>query len=156
MTAPRTISSAALPIAAALIATLCLAGCRAQPAQPQVTIRAHTWRVDLALTPQQCFQGLSGVTNLPAGRGMLFIFPDSALRAFCMRGCYIPLDIAFLDDRLRVVHTATMAVEPDRAGRVVYASQLPAKYALEVPAGALSAAGVAPGDHAAFTGPIPR
>jgi uncharacterized membrane protein (UPF0127 family) len=72
-----------------------------------------------------------------------------------MRGCYIPLDIAFIDADGYVVKTATMAVEDDLAGRIVYSSDRPAQFALEVPAGTLAAANVKPGSKVIFSPDIP-
>lgn len=138
----------------AVLVAVALAGCgKAPDGGPAVRINGRTWHVEIAATPQARYTGLSGRTALAADRGMLFVFDDVRIQQFCMRGCEIPLDIAFIaaaDGRLRIVHTATMAVEPDRAGRIVYGSRQPVRYALEVPAGALAAAGVKAGDEAVF------
>ncbi len=122
------------------------AGCPKAPTGPRATINGRTWSVQIAMTRGARWTGLSGRTHLEADRGMLFIYPASQPLAYCMRGCVIPIDIAFIDSRLRVVSTHTMAVEPDLAGRVLYTSGAPAQYALEVPAGTLAEAGVKPGD----------
>lgn len=119
---------------------------------PQVTIGEATWTVEIADSPRERTRGLGGRKQLASDRGMLFIFPDEQERTFVMRDCYIPLDIAFLDADHRVVRMHTMAVEPDRAGRVRYRSGRPAQYALEVPAGELTRAGVEVGDRARFAG----
>jgi len=138
----------------------CPDGCRResqmQTQSPKVTIRDKTWSVELATTPQQVEHGLAGRKELAADAGMLFIFPRPAVRDFWMQGCFIPLDLAFLDEHRRVVGIYTMAVEPDQVGRAIYRSPAPAKYALEVNAGALAAAGVKVGDVVAFGGDIPR
>ena len=126
------------------------AGCRKAPTGPTVTINGRTWSVEIAMTHRARWQGLSGRTHLEAERGMLFIYPTSQPLTYCMRGCVIPIDIAFIDSALSVVSTHTMAVEPDLAGRIVYASEAPAQYALELPAGALAEAGVKPGHRVIF------
>lgn len=150
------VSVAACLVAAVVAALLALAGCRKAPQRPAVMINGKRWFVELAMTPQQRFVGMAGRSEVAADAGMLFIYRDPAVLDFCMRGCLIPLDIAFLDGNRRVVQTATMAVEPDRVGRTAYSSQVPARYALEVAAGALAAAGVKVGDEAVFIGDIPR
>ena len=147
--------SAATCFLLAVAAAASAGGCQ-QASQPQVTIHHTTWSVELATTSQQRMHGLAGREELAADAGMLFIFPDSAVRYFWMQGCFIPLDVAFLDAHRRVVGFGTMAAEPNQVGRVVYTSQAPAKYALEVNAGALEAAGVKIGDQADFSGDIPR
>jgi uncharacterized membrane protein (UPF0127 family) len=133
------------------------AGCsrEKQPAPASVTIRGMTWQVELAINPRQRYRGLSGRTEMPHGRGMLFLFPDSAVRDFCMRQCLIDLDIAFIGPDRRVIKTQTMRVEPDGLGRVPYSSDAPAQFVLEVQAGALQAAGVQAGDRVEFSSGVP-
>lgn len=132
---------------------LCLVGgCGGkQPAQPTVTINGRTWRVEVAASEADRFRGLGGRSELAADAGMLFVFPRADVQQFCMRDCEFPLDIAFVDSALRVVHVTTMEVEADRVGRAVYSSQAPARFALEVNAGALKAAGVKAGDQVTFS-----
>ncbi len=125
------------------------------PREGEVTLRGKTWTVELAVTEQQRRQGLAGRDHLPADRGMLFVFENSAVRDFWMQDCLIPLDIAFLDRDGTVVKTYTMAVEPDGIGRTRYSSVIPTKYALEVVAGQLAKAGVREGDTARISADIP-
>ena len=115
-------------------------------AQPSVTINKQTWYVELATTPAARYQGLSWRTQLPAGAGMLFVYPKADNLDYCMRGCLIPLDIAFISPELRIVAIHTMTVEEDLAGRRVYSSVAPAQFVLEVPAGSLAHAGAKVGD----------
>jgi len=131
-------------------------GCDGRKQSPaQVTIGEMTWSVELATTEQQRYRGLSGRRELAEDEGMLFVYPREQTLDFCMRGCVIPLDIAFIDGQLRVVSVQTMAVEPDLAGRVSYRSGAAAQYALEVTAGALERAGVEVGDKVLLSGNIP-
>jgi len=131
-------------------------GCR-KPAQgpPQVTISGKSWYVDLAMTGQHRLRGLAGRDNLNENAGMLFIYPTPRVLVFCMRGCVIPLDIAFISRDMRVVKISTMQVEPGLTGDVGYSSQVPVMYTLEVPAGALRRAGVRVGDKVIFSDNIP-
>lgn len=126
------------------------------PAVPRVTINGTTWLVELAITPEQRRRGLSFRMELPEGTGMLFVFDEPEILSFWMRDCYIPLDIAFVGPDRRVVQTYTMSVEPDRAGRARYESNLPAQWALEVPAGSLARAGVKVGQLVTFAGEMPQ
>ncbi len=119
--------------------------------EPYVTINRRRWDVELAVTFDERYLGMSGRRNVPSGTGMLFIFQDSAPRVFCMRDCYVPLDIAFINEDRLVVAIHTMAVEPDRRGRVPYRSGSSAMYALEVAAGALGQANVNVGDKVALS-----
>jgi len=140
---------------ALLLALLAAAGCDRNK-ETYVTINGHRWDVELATTPERRFLGMSGRDDVPAGTGMLFIFRDSQPREFVMRGCLVPLDIAFIDEGLRIVAVHTMAVEPDLAGRKKYRSGKPAMYALEVAAGALGQAGINVGDMVTFSPAITR
>ena len=126
------------------------------PQLPRVEINGHVWRVETATTRATRYQGLAGRGPLDADRGMLFIYPQPDVLGFCMRGCYIPLDIAFIDGDLRVVRIHTMAVEPGREGTVTYSSDQPAMYALEVGAGELARAKVRVGQKVTFLGPMPN
>jgi len=130
-------------------------GCQDRQEAPAVTLGSRRWLVDLATTRQQRYTGLSGRQHLGENVGMLFIYPEPKVLEFCMRGCYIPLDIAFLDADRRVVAMHTMSVEPDLIGQVAYSSDVPAQYALEVGAGQLARAGVRLGDQADFSPAVP-
>lgn len=144
-----------LAAAALLLLSLWSPGCQRGDDFPAVTLRGQRWLVDLATTVDQRYKGLSGRRQLSEGVGMLFIYPKPKVLEFCMRDCYLPLDIAFLDANRRVVKMHTMQVEYDRAGTVVYRSEVPAQYALEAPAGSLTRAGVQVGDQAEFSSSIP-
>ena len=144
-------------LVSAALAALPACGCgeKDEPAPAQGQINGRRWFVDVAATHAERYRGLGGRERLMEGTGMLFIYPSAKVREFCMRGCVVPLDIAFLDADRRVVQIRTMVVEPDLAGRKTYSSLRPAQYALEVPAGELGAAGVNVGDVAEFLGDIP-
>ena len=144
----------------ALVAAMMLtAGCDKPPSQPQpaaaVTICGQSWQVELATTAEQRYQGLSNRKDLLAGRGMLFTYPRPQILDFCMRQCLIPLDIAFIGPDMRVVKIHMMEVEPYGFDSRLYSSEVPAQYALEVPKGALAAAGVKVGDKVDFSSNMP-
>ncbi len=137
-------------------ATMAGLGCRdRRPVPPGVTINGKTWFVDLATTPDRQFVGLSGRDHLADNEGMLFIFPRAEVLDFCMRGCVISLDVAFIGEDMRVVKTHTMPEESDHIGKVLYSSDVPARWALEVPAGSLARAGVKVGDPVTFSRDVP-
>lgn len=135
-----------------------LPGCgRSDPAPaPAVTIHGKTWQVELATTPQQRYRGLSQRSEMPDGKGMLFIYPAPGVLEYCMRLCLIDLDIAFIGPDRRVVQTYTMKVEPDGVGAVAYSSRAPAQWVLEIEAGALERAGVVVGDVVNFSAGVPE
>jgi uncharacterized membrane protein (UPF0127 family) len=90
-------------------------------------------RVLVADTPDKQEYGLMCRTSLPADEGMLFVFADVTRVPFWMKNTLIPLSIAFIDDRWRIVQIRDMAVEPDpEHPTTLYTPPRPYRYALEV------------------------
>lgn len=152
----------------ALPACVKLAGCSepmpaVAPATTKVTIDGRTFTLELALDDATRTKGLGQRTELAPDGGMLFSFPRSDERYFVMRDCFIDIDIIFLDGAGNVTATHHMPAEPPRGegeGEVgdylnrAYASRLKrygsryaAKYAIEIPGGALETLDVNPGDR---------
>jgi uncharacterized protein len=109
-----------------------------------VIFGTDTVRAEVARTPEQREQGLMYRESLEHGRGMLFVFPDSQIRSFWMRNTFIPLDIAYMDESLRIVDIQAMEPEDEST----YPSARPAMFALEVPGGWFDEAGVGVGAEA--------
>lgn len=109
-------------------------------------------RAEVVDTPPLRQRGLMFRQQLPADRGMLFLFPDERPRAFWMRNTLIPLDMVFIRaDRqiLGVVHQATPKTDAPR--RVPGASQ----FVLELAGGVAKARGIHAGQQVRFMAPIP-
>lgn len=98
-------------------------------------------RVTLADSPKSRRVGLLQHESLPAGQGM-WIFPTKAIHTFGMK---FPIDVAFLDRRLRVKRVYH-ALPPLRMTRWVWG----ARSVLELTAGALEQTGTAVGDELEF------
>jgi uncharacterized membrane protein (UPF0127 family) len=91
-------------------------------------------------------QGLSRRTDVPAGAGMVFIFPRDTTIPFWMKDTLVPLQIAFVAADGRVVGTFEMP--PCRADPCpTFAPRQPYRYAVELRSGAFTAAGVGEGDR---------
>jgi uncharacterized membrane protein (UPF0127 family) len=119
-------------------------------------LEGRTWTVEVAMTAAQRYAGLGGRTVLPEGTGMLFVYPDARPREYSMRGCNVPLDMAFLDSRRHVVHVQTMPLRTDGGPLPVCRPPAPAQYVLEVAAGELARANVTVGSLAEFSDSIPN
>jgi uncharacterized membrane protein (UPF0127 family) len=148
----------ALVLAAAAAGMSPLSGCEGKatpakknepPKSTSVTVGGKTYALETALTPSKQFQGLSGRTDIPADGGMVFVFPRAEERYFVMRDCPVPIDIVFLDAKMRVtawheMKPETPRTEAEKSGPaaqayeqrlVKYHSKFPAQYVLEFKGG---------------------
>jgi len=98
-----------------------------------------TFDVEIAQTPRQWSFGLMHVPSMPAGQGMLFIFPDMAPRSFWMKNTLIPLDMLFFDDAGALV-SAVRNVPPRSLGS--RRSKGNARFVLELNGGTMDARGI--------------
>jgi hypothetical protein len=142
-----------LPVAATIVAIACLAGAAAAEAafeRSRATIttkdgRRIALRVEIARTLSERARGLSGRRSLARDAGMLFLYPRAERRSFWMRDTHIPLAIAFLDARGRILRMLRM--EPCEADPCpLYNPGLAFRSALEVNAGAFARWRVRRGD----------
>lgn len=106
--------------------------------RPEVRVR-----VEFALTEETRQQGLMFRRELAPDAGMLFVFPPPARhQSFWMRNTYVPLDMIFIDDALRVVGVVERAEPLTDTPRAVRGDS---RYVLEVNAGFARARGLGPG-----------
>lgn len=104
------------------------------PGTAWIVLEGDTIRAEVARTPEERSAGLMFRNDVPAGTGMLFVFPDTQPRSFWMQNTLVPLDIAFLDAELRIVDIQQMEAESED----LTDSRAPAMFALEVPLGWLA------------------
>ncbi len=104
----------------------------------EVVVEGVVFEVELAITPQERAQGLSGRSDLCDHCGMLFIFDKPGHHSFWMKDTLIPLDIIWLDEDWRVVDYLSFA-QPQATRSItelpVYQPKKPAQFVLEVPGG---------------------
>lgn len=90
--------------------------------------------IEVADEPEERARGLMNRTELPQDTGMLFVFPESAMRSFWMKNTLIPLEIFYFDGNGEFVSWTTM--QPcEKEPCPTYDSASLAKYALEVSPG---------------------
>ncbi len=114
---------------------------------PSVELGGKSFAVEIADTREKQALGLMFRDEMPADKGMLFIFPNEAPRSFWMKNTRIPLDIMYFDKDLNMV-SISADTQPCRVSRCPsYPSIAPAMYVLELNAGTASELGVGPGDR---------
>ena len=99
-------------------------------------------KAEIARTQDERRQGLMHRKKLPDGEGMLFVFERDEVQSFWMKNTLIPLSIAFIVYDGRIIEIKDM--QPGNLNSV-YSSRS-VRYALEVPQGWFSRAGVQSGD----------
>ncbi len=119
------------------------------PATLEVSIGEERFTMELALTAEARFQGLSDRTSVAADGGMLFAFPDARVMSFVMRRCVVPIDVVFVGPNARVLSVHAMRVEPDPDAAdhllMQYPSVYPAQFALEFAGGTAERLKIMPG-----------
>jgi uncharacterized membrane protein (UPF0127 family) len=118
---------------------------------PYVIIAGVRLSVEVADTPAERGRGLSGREMLPENSGMLFVFDTPGRYGFWMYGMKFPLDIIWIDERLRVVYFVENA-QPCVNICETYEPPADALYVLEVNAGFVKKYGMKVGDVVELSG----
>jgi uncharacterized membrane protein (UPF0127 family) len=105
-----------------------------------------TLRVKIAETPEAMAQGLMFVKSMPHDAGMLFIFGRTQKLNFWGENTYLPLDIAFADDKGKVVKIDRI----NPLSRQTVSSVEPCRYAVEANVGYFEANRIQVGDIMIF------
>ena len=160
-----------LAVTAACAATgACLAGSRgvagsvapagtpAAPARPaargrdarRAEVRFPNGRLivaEIADTPERWERGYMYRREVAEGEGMVFVFPEPALRPFWMKNTLVPLDIIWLDEDRSILHIEA-STPPCKADPCPsYGPLRKASIVLEVRAGTAAAGGLKAGDR---------
>ncbi|GAB2187134.1 DUF192 domain-containing protein [Roseibium sp. LAB1] len=103
----------------------------------------HKFKAEVAATDQQRSMGLMFRNEMPAERGMLFLFEREGDRYFWMKNTPLPLDIIFIDANGAIVSIAdnTTPFSED-----VIPSLGPAQFVFEINAGLAEKLDISAGD----------
>ena len=112
----------------------------------------HHFQLDLAETPERRAKGLMYRKFLPADGGMLFIWPNTALRLFWMKNTPLSLDILFFDEAGKLVY---LHPEAKPFSQDTISSIRPAKYVVEIPAKTAKRLRFDAKSTLSFDGPLP-
>lgn len=129
-------------LAYALLLMLWFIPARAQMPEIMLTIGEHRLLSEVASTDNHRMQGLMHRRMLPENRGMLFVFPAAALHGMWMMNTFIPLSVAFIDDRGVIINIEDMQPHTQTS----HSALRPARYALEANQGWFRKRGIKPGD----------
>ena len=99
-------------------------------------------KAEIARTKEEQQKGLMFREELPDGEGMLFIYENDQVLSFWMKNTYIPLSIAYITYNGVITDIKDMFPHDERS----VVSSRSVRYALEVPQGWFSRAGVKTGD----------
>ena len=128
------------------------------PDAPLVFIEDAVYVVDLAVSPEERVQGLSGRPSLDTDRGMLFVYAEDGSRTFWMPDMYFPLDMVWIRSDCTVAGVTADVPNPpqdlprDQLPR--YPSSEPVRFILEINAGQAATHNIAPGSRVEFAGQI--
>lgn len=142
-----------LPLGLTFILGACVAAtCPATLPSRQLVIDHQPLTVEIADDEAERACGLSHRDSLAADHGMLFVFHGPVNQAFWMKDTRLPLSIAFLDARGRILDLQDMV--PDD-GQRLYAPGGAYHYALETNQGWFEAHGIRVGDRVLLDAAMP-
>ena len=104
--------------------------------------KTHTFRVEIARSPQEQAQGLMFRTEMGPDEGMLFPYDPPRVLSFWMKNTVLPLDLVFIGPDYRVINVAADAVPYSEESIL---SDAPAIATLELNAGRAKELGIVAG-----------
>lgn len=113
--------------------------------QGTVALGGEEFRVDIADTEEKRNQGLGGREGIGKNEGMLFVFGESLIPTFWMKGMKFPIDIIWI--RGNTVIGFAENAQPESSGEGLKLYQAPGfvSYVLEVSAGTVERLTISPG-----------
>jgi uncharacterized membrane protein (UPF0127 family) len=112
---------------------------------PVIELTASFYRIEaeVAADNPSRMQGLMHRKSMAPNRGMLFVFPQSGSHCMWMRNTFLPLSVAFLDDRGAILNIEDMQPQTEDN----HCAGSPARFALEMNRGWFAEKGIKPGQR---------
>jgi uncharacterized membrane protein (UPF0127 family) len=128
----KRISSAGSSLVWVVLAFAALQTC-AEAAEKPITlaIGGHVVKAEVVATPEGLERGLMFREKLAKNDGMLFVFDQVGYHGMWMRNTLIPLSVAFIDEKGKILNIAEMLPHSE----ITHRAAGPARYALEMNAG---------------------
>ena len=101
----------------------------------------HRIEAEVAATSESRQTGMMQRTIMAPQRGMLFVFPEVSAHCMWMRNTLLPLSVAFLDEKGRIINIEDMQPKTDDN----HCASKPARYALEMNLGWFKSRGLSAG-----------
>lgn len=114
-----------------------------QPQLPLLELSAgmHRIEAEVAATPASRQTGMMLRTTMAPQRGMLFVFTEVEKHCMWMRNTLVPLSVAFLDEKGRIINVEDMQPRTEDN----HCALKPARYALEMNLGWFRSRGLGAG-----------
>jgi uncharacterized protein len=116
----------------------------AAPASVKLVAGGEVIDAQIARSDEELGLGLSGATALGENEGLLFVLPKGGKSKFHMKAVTLPLSIAYLDQRGRILKLEDM--DPKAPGRM-YEAPDQTRFALEMNQGWFERHGLREGDR---------
>lgn len=101
----------------------------------------HRIEAEIAATSESRQIGMMKRTVMAPQRGMLFVFPEIAKHCMWMRNTLLPLSVAFLDEKGKIINIEDMQPQTENN----HCALQPARYALEMNLGWFRSRGLGAG-----------
>jgi len=127
---------------AAVVAIVGAGSVRAELPLAELGVGMYRIEAEVAHTFQTRQVGLMNRRAMPLQRGMVFVFPEEATHCMWMKNTFLPLSVAFIDERGRVINVEDMQPQTEDN----HCARAPARYALEMNIGWFRERGIKAGD----------